>query len=180
MSNSVTLADGAYAVNPAASRVAWHGSKTVGAGHTGTVAIKSGNLSVKNGQLDGGSFVLDMTTIKSDDGLDALVQHLNKDDFFGVAAYPEAQLVITGVNAGASAGACSVKADLTIKGHTNPIEFTATLEGTDTGLAAAADFTIDRSLWDVRFGSGKFFQNLGDNLIKDEIGFKVSLQASRS
>jgi polyisoprenoid-binding protein YceI len=179
MNTSAVLADGAYAVDPAASRLAWHGSKVIGKTHTGTVDIKSGELTVRGGRLAGGSFILDMKTIKSDENLAALVQHLQGADFFDTANYPEAQLVITGVAASAKTGEYRAKADLTIKGHANSLDFTATVGAVDGGLEAASDFSIDRSKWDVRYGSGKFFDNLGDNLINDLIAFKISLQARR-
>jgi polyisoprenoid-binding protein YceI len=178
METLTTLADGAYAVNPAVSHLAWHGSKMIGKSHDGTVALKSGQLTISGGRLSGGAFVIDMTTIQSDEGLANLIQHLNSADFFDTANYPEARLTIVSVAADA-AGAYRLQADLTIKGHTNPIEFTAAVGVVGGCLEADSDFTIDRSRWDIRFGSGKFFENLGDNLINDLIGFKVSLKAER-
>jgi polyisoprenoid-binding protein YceI len=176
-SRETKLNDGIYAVATAASHLAWHGAKVIGNSHGGSVDIKSGQLTVNDGQLQGGSFIIDMSTIKSDEKIEALVGHLNSPDFFDTANYAEAKLEITGVAASEQAAEYLVKADLTIKGHTNPIEFKVQVTAEGSNLTAISDFTIDRSQWDVRFGSGKFFENLGDSMIKDEISFKVNLRA---
>ena len=38
-----------------------------------------------------------------------------------------------------------------------------------------ANIVFDRSKYDVRFGSGKFFQNLGDKMILDDINVAAHL-----
>jgi len=38
--------------------------------------------------------------------------------------------------------------------------------------------TIDRSKYDVRFGSNSFFDNLGDKAISNDITFVVTLKGS--
>ena len=177
--SSAALNDGAYGVDVVGSRLSWQANKIVGATHSGTVDIKSGELQAQGGRLQGGSFVLDMTTIKNDEKIEALLKHLNSADFFDTANFPEAKLSITAVEPGVRVGEYAVKADLTIKGHTNPIEFTATAGDNDGVLEVASNFTIDRTKWDIRFGSGKFFDNLGNNLINDLITFGVSLKASK-
>ena len=67
------------------------------------------------------------------------------------------------------------KGNLTIKEATHPVEFTATESKNGGVLTYTADINFDRSLYDVRFGSGKFFSNLGDNAIVDEITLNVKL-----
>ena len=170
---------GTYTVSTADSTVTWTGSKPVGNSHTGVVDISEGELVLADGALISGSFVLDMTSIAATDGSpDQLIGHLNSDDFFGTATFPTASLVI---NSAESLGGDSyaVIGDLTIKGITNPIEFTATATEADGVINASADLVFDRSLFDVRFGSGSFFSDLGDDLINDEVEMTVELVAQK-
>ena len=40
---------------------------------------------------------------------------------------------------------------------------------------ATATMTIDRSEFNIRYGSGSFFENLGDKTIYDEFDLEVNL-----
>lgn len=158
------------------STIEWTGKKVTGK-HTGNVDIKSGELEFENGRLSGGKFVIDMTSITNTDMegnmSDKLVGHLKSDDFFSVATYPEAMLEITKVS-GAGNGNYNVTADLTIKGKTHPVTF----EVTENGNTYTSSITVDRTLYDVRYGSGKFFEGLGDKMIYDDFTLDVSLVKS--
>ena len=107
------------------SQVAWKGHKVTGS-HSGTIALKSGNLEFKNDKLTGGDFVIDMTTINTTDleggKKDNLDGHLKSDDFFGVTNFPTASLKITKVSPHGK-DSYSVSGDMTIKGNTNPVSF---------------------------------------------------------
>ena len=176
--SSSVVADGSYQVKTADSRLAWQAAK-VTAKHTGTVSIKSGAVQVADNKLTGASFVIDMTSITSDEGIDGLVKHLSSADFFDAAAYPEAKLTVTAVKAGAKDGEYAVTGDLTIKNITAAIDFTARVSADAGGLKAEANLDIDRTKWEIKYGSGKFFQNLGDKMIDDDIKFSVIIKASR-
>ncbi len=168
-----------YAVSAADSTVSWMGNKPVGNAHTGVIDIAEGALTLADGSLVAGSFVIDMTSIASTDGAPPrLTEHLNSDDFFGTATFPTASLVI---NSAESLGGdqYAVRGDLTIKEITNPIEFTATATEADGVVNATADIVFDRAMYDVQFGSGSFFQDLGDDLIADEIEITVELVAQK-
>ena len=155
------------------SEVTWKGYKVTGS-HYGTVALQSGTLEFKGDVLTGGDFTVDMTTIGSTDlsgeYKDQLDGHLKSDDFFGVEKYPTATLKITKVT---STGKNSYAAvgDLTIKEKTKPIEFEISVYG----IKATANLKIDRSKYDIRYGSGSFFDNLGDKTIYDEFDLEVDL-----
>ncbi|MEM9773287.1 MAG: YceI family protein [Chloroflexota bacterium] len=170
-----------YSVISTDSVLNWRGAKAVGDFHTGTIDITEGMLEVADGQLISGSFVMDMTTMVSTDlsgGMaDRLVGHLKSDDFFSVESFPTAELAIISAEP-AGEGQYNVIGDLTIKGITNPIEFMATATEMDGQLTAAADIVFDRALYDVRFGSGSFFSDLGNDLINDEIEISVALVAA--
>jgi polyisoprenoid-binding protein YceI len=157
-----------------ASTVNWTGKKVTGQ-HTGTVKIKSGELKMEDGNLSGGSFVIDMTSIActdlpADSGA-KLVGHLSSDDFFGIANYPTANLTITNVKKDAKAGNFVVTADLTIKGITKAIEFVADVKD----HAAKATISIERTQYGIKYGSGSFFDGLGDKMIYDNFDLSVNL-----
>ena len=100
--------------------------------------------------------------------------HLKSDDFFGVAKYPLAKLVITG-STPFDKGTGVVSGTLTIKDITNPIEFKATVQKKDDGTWFFANIIIDRTKYNIRYGSGSFFDNLGDKTIYDDFKLKVNL-----
>lgn len=172
-------------VNADKSSVSWLGKKLLGQ-HGGTVKLAKGSVVMNNGVLGGGEFVIDMNSIVCTDINDAemnarLIRHLKSDDFFAVEQFPTAALKFTKVlrlTDPDKAGQYIVTADLTIKGITNAIEFPVVLEAKGKGYTASAQITIDRSKWDVRYGSNSFFDNLGDKAIKNDIEFAVVLQFS--
>lgn len=167
------------------SQVTWNARKVTGE-HTGTVKIKSGTFKVDHHMLSGGEFLMDMKSISVTDVKDEnmngkLVNHLKSDDFFGVEKFPEAMLKVKSFTpvVGAKSGEPNYKVngDLTIKGITKPIVFPARISVSDAEINAQADITIDRTEFDVRFRSAKFFDSLGDKLIYDEFTLKVNLVA---
>ncbi len=157
------------------SEVTWTGKKVTGQ-HHGSVNLKSGKLIVNGNTISGGEFVIDMTSIKVLDiepgeTNSNLEGHLKSDDFFGVETHPESKLVIT-EGAAFNGNKATVEANLTIKGITKPISFEVSKENNNT---YSTMLTIDRSDYDVRYGSGSFFDNLGDNLIYDDFEMGVKL-----
>ena len=166
--------DGTKKINTKKSGLVWTGSKVVGSSHNGTLSFKSGEVSFKNNTLVGGSFVIDMNSLNvtdiSGDGKAKLEGHLKSDDFFGVAKFSNASLIIKNATKQQD-GSYAVKADLTIKGITKPIEFEISLDKN----SALTSFDIDRTKYDVRYGSGSFFDNLGDKAINNNFNIKVEL-----
>lgn len=164
-----------YSVDPAKSVLKWNGKKVTGE-HYGKISLKEGKFEVKDSKVVSGKFVIDMASITVEDlqgeWADKLSGHLKSDDFFGVANHPEAVLVLKESSKLVN-GKAKVKADLTIKGITNAIEFDAV----QTGSEFSAVITVDRSLYNVRYGSGKFFENLGDKTIYDDFTLDVKLVA---
>ncbi|WP_191859830.1 YceI family protein [Hanstruepera ponticola] len=156
------------------SEVTWKGYKVTGS-HEGTIAIKSGNLVFDGETLTGGNFVMDMTTIGSTDlsgeYKGKLDGHLKSDDFFGVEKYPTASLIFTDVQASGK-NAYQITGDLTIKETTHPVTFILSVYGSK----ATANLKIDRSKYDVRYGSSSFFDNLQDKVIYDEFDIIADLQ----
>ncbi len=184
----VVFENGSYALNAEQSSIAWNAQKRVGAKHNGTIEVQEGAFIVEQGQIIGGTIVTDMTTIVDLDLTDEkfntmLVTHLKSDDFFAVETYPTATFAISEVTAveGIDGATHRVEGSMTIKGTENDISFPALLEVTETGIRVTGTATLDRTLWDVRFGSDKFFDNLGDGLIEDEftLTFDMLFTASK-
>lgn len=170
-----------YPVNAGKSSLAWHAEKVTGS-HDGNVAIKEGYIVMKSGKLHSAYIEMDMTSITCTDIEDAgtnakLVGHLKSDDFFSVEKHPVAKLEATKVSA-AGANKYKVNANMTIKGITNPIEFTVELKEVDGILNGTTELTIDRTKYDIRYGSGSFFDDLGDKTIYDEFTIKVKLTSN--
>lgn len=168
-------------VSVAESKVNWLGKKITGE-HNGTVNLKSGIIELKGKSLVGGELVMDMVSIKNLDLTDAeynkkLTTHLNSDDFFGTAKFPEAKLKITGAKELAP-GKAEVEGDLTIKGKTHPIKFPVELSITEKMATASGKLVIDRTKYDIKYNSGKFFKNLGDKMINDEFELSFEVKAN--
>jgi len=162
-------------VNVEKSTIKWTGEKLTGS-HEGTINLLEGYFEMENGKLTGGEFTADMTSINVTDltagnGKEKLEGHLNSDDFFGVKKYPTAKFVMTTV-VEKSEGVYGVAGEMTIKGKTNPIAFDLKM----SGETAMTTLVIDRSKYDVRYGSGSFFDNLGDKTIYDEFTLDITLK----
>jgi len=168
-------------VDTDSSQIAWVGKKVTGQ-HNGVVNIKEGALEMEDGQVVGGSFVIDMTSI---DVLDLegeykgkLMGHLRSDDFFSVEKYPTAKFVITSINESEATDATHfIAGDLTIKGISNKITFPANVTIVDGKANAKASFALDRTKWNVKYGSGSFFDGLGDKMIYDDFELTVNLSS---
>jgi len=169
-----TIEDGKKEVKVETSSVTWKGYKVTGS-HAGSIALKQGSLDFKDGKLAGGEFVIDMTTIENTDMEGEykakLEGHLKSDDFFGVATYPTAKLVFNTVKS-TGKNSYEVTADLTIKDKTNPVTFDMSIYGNK----ATANIKIDRTDYEVRYGSASFFDNLQDKAIYDEFDLITDLE----
>lgn len=165
------------------SEIKWTGYKVTGK-HFGTVSLKSGDLTMEDGMLTGGSFEIDMATITVKDMqgeyAGKLEGHLKSADFFGVENHPTAKFVITNVISRGTPGDYKIVGNLTIKDTTKEIKFFAKVTEEGGMQTATANITVDRSDFDVRYGSGSFFDNLGDKTIYDEFDLEVTLVANNS
>ena len=170
----ISESDGFYRIDTKESSVKWEASKVTGSTHQGTVTLSEGGLQVDTGVISGGKFTIDMTTINVTDldgGMKAKLEgHLNSEDFFATEKFKTANLTII------SADASTVKANITIKGITQEISFPVDLKVADGSVTASATIEIDRSKFDVRYGSDSFFDNLGNKAINNMIKFEVTLK----
>jgi polyisoprenoid-binding protein YceI len=160
-------------VDAGKTNLQWLGEKVTGQ-HTGSIKLKDGWLNLKDNRIVSGEFTIDMTTIKDSEANERLEGHLKSDDFFGVEKFPTSKLVITGSES-FEKGTALVKGTLTIKGVTNPIEFKTTSQKKEDGTWFYTNIVVDRTKYNIRYGSGSFFDNLGDKVIYDEFKLKVNL-----
>jgi polyisoprenoid-binding protein YceI len=161
-------------INTEKSTINWLGKKVTGE-HSGTVNFKEGVIVFKKGKVAGGSFTVDMSSLTATDlqgdWKEKLNGHLKSEDFFGTEKYPTATLNFTKITAKAN-GLYTVTADLTIKGITNPVSFDLSSKGN----TAKAALKINRTKYGIKYGSGSFFDNLGDKTINDDFELTVNLQ----
>lgn len=173
---TVTVSAQSKKIDTGKSTVSWVGKKVTGQ-HSGTVGIKEGTLVFKGKKLAGGSFTVDMnainvTDLKAGEGKEKLEGHLKADDFFGTEKFPTATLVFKSLGAKAKvANTYAVTADLTIKGITKPVTFDIVVNGNKATTA----FKVNRTVYGIKYGSGSFFDNLGDKSIDDEFELSVNL-----
>jgi polyisoprenoid-binding protein YceI len=157
------------------SNIDWVGRKVTGA-HDGTIAIKQGTLTLDEGKLAAGNFVIDTTSIKILDVTDPATNaqfagHLASEDFFAIDRYPEASFEISKVNNN------HVEGNLTIKGITQPVSFDANVSVAGDTLNASGKIVIDRTKYGIKFRSGNFFKDLGDTLIYNDFDLNVTITA---
>jgi polyisoprenoid-binding protein YceI len=162
-------------IDIAQSSIKWVGTKVISGSHEGIMNFKSGFLNYSEGVITGGEFVVDMTSINCTD-LEGeykgkLEGHLKSDDFFGTENHPESTLTITEIKQDAD-GTYNATGDFTIKGITQNIPFK--LNAANDVLTA--EVVVDRSKHNIRYGSGSFFDNLGDRAISDDFKLTVTLK----
>ena len=173
-----------YTADTEKSMIEWTGYKPTGS-HNGTIAIKDGKLKVNDNTVESGKFAIDMASIevldipKEDEGNAKLAGHLMNADFFDVENHPVANFEVTGIET--VDGKTMLSGNLTMKEKTNNISFPVTTEvNGDTLTLTSETFTIDRSKWNIEYGSKSFFDNLGDKFINDDIELKVTLVANKA
>jgi polyisoprenoid-binding protein YceI len=171
-----------YKVDAKKSKVVWVGKKVTGE-HTGGINIADGKL-ISNGKtFTGGSFTIDMNSMTCTDVTDPgynekFLGHLKSDDFFSTAKFPTSTFVISKITSTGN-DQYNVKGNLTIKGITNEIEFPATIQTVGNEIKATAKINVNRTKFDIKYGSGSFFDNLGDKAINDEFELTVDLVAAK-
>ena len=172
-----------------ASIIEWTGSKPAGE-HHGTINVKKGYLLSSHDSITGGEFVINMESIRDTDLTDPdmntkLVGHLKSPDFFNVDSFPTARFVITKAIKtdtltpvpGGIAPNYLVSGNLTLKDITRNVTFRARVDTSGNKIKARTEkFVIDRSEWNVRYGSRTFFDNLKDKYVNDGIALQIKLE----
>jgi len=179
------LPEGEYQIDTGQSIVEWFG-RNPNTKHFGTVRISKGQIQIENGNMTG-TVEIDMnsienTNLKGDELQPVLVSHLKSEDFFLVKAFPKAKFIINGGKLAEepyiSSPNYEVSGTLKLRGVKADLTFASTIASADdNGLVAEAHFDIDRTRWNVTYGSTRFFENLGMHLVFDLISFHVKIVA---
>ena len=175
--NPIDSINNKFKVDIENSAVHWKGYKPTGS-HNGTIKLIEGDLKIKDGKIEGGSFTVDMSTIKDADGSKKLVGHLKSPDFFDIKEHTTSKFEIT--NSELKDGKILITGDMTIKGITKQIVFTATLvEGEETVTFESDTFQINRTDFNIKYKSKSFFNNLKEKFINDEFDLKIKIVAKK-
>ena len=173
-----------FIANVGESMIEWKGFKPTGS-HTGTINLESGVFTTNDGKVHSGTFLINMKSIKVTDipadkkGNADLVGHLSGADFFDVEKFPGAAFEVTGLEE--KEGKSMLSGNLSLKGVKNNITFPVVVSQDADNLSLTSEaFTIDRSKWNVQYGSKSFFDDLGDKFINDDIELKITVKAKKS
>jgi polyisoprenoid-binding protein YceI/rhodanese-related sulfurtransferase len=178
------LPSGQFEIDQEASLVEWMG-RNLFSRHVGTVQLGPGLVLIRDSQLAGGRLTVDMTSLRCSDIADPamnahLIAHLESDDFFSVEKYPQAEFDIRLVdyrsNVRPDEPNYFIRADFTLRGVTNSIDFAAVVaRKSDGSFTAQALLDLDRTLWGVNYGSAKFFGGLGQHVVNDEFHLQLKV-----
>lgn len=165
------------------SQIKWIGRKVTGE-HAGSLNLSEGWVVMEKDTVLGGKFVFDIasitnTDIESPEWKQKLEDHLKTEDFFHVDSFPYAILEINGSQlliVENSKKSLQILADLTIRGITHQIVFPFDLTKSQNNYIAEGSLDIDRTLYNIQYKSGKFFEELGDKLIYDDFTVQFNIQ----
>lgn len=160
------------------SNVHWLGKKVTGE-HEGDLKLVGAKLAMANGLIQEGNFIFNMksitcTDIESQDYNDKFIDHLRSDDFFSIEKYPTATYDIK-ASKKANGNSLSVTGDLKIKDKVVMQDVMMEIIEEGTSLVLKGQAVVDRTAFDIRYGSGKFFDNLGDRMIDDDFVLDFNL-----
>lgn len=180
-SAKVQVESATYVVDNGATNVVWTGKK-VGGKHYGKIKVAQGTISAKGANIVGGSITIDMNSMTCDDIADAeyngkLIGHLKNEDFFNTQSFPEAKLDITKVTTHGK-GPATIAGNLTIKGITLPITFSAKIGNNGNQITASGKLVFDRTKYDVKYGS-TLFGAAADKAIENNVTLDITLIANK-
>jgi polyisoprenoid-binding protein YceI len=172
-----------FQIQKSSSTVNWTGKKVLGL-HTGTINVANGSIETNNNLIIGGEITIDMTSIVITDIEDKetnqnVLAHLQNDDFFSVDKFKTAKLVVSSA-VQLEKDKQQIGGTLAIKDISHPVLFIASVEIFTDYLHSLGEIIIDRTMYNIRYGSGKFLQNLGNNLIYDDFVLQFKLIAQKS
>ena len=169
-----------YKIDTQKSNVKWVGSKISGSSHEGNISITEGIISIKHGNMVNAEFVVDLNTMTCTDlgeeKAGYLVEHLKNEDFFDVPNHPQARLKL--IKATKTEKGYNIIAGLTIKDKTHPVVFDIEWTQRGTATLASGTLTFDRTKFDITYGSGSFFDDLGDRAINNEVTLEFRVMAN--
>ena len=173
------LNKGDYNILLEESELIWIGKKITLKEHSGTLQFKEGTISINDDGIIYGNITIDMTSINNTDMKGKmkrkLEEHLKNDDFFSVNQFSTSKIEFQSTIR--ENNKIQFDGNLTIKGISHPISFIADIIESSNQLKAETRLVFDRSIYDVRYRSGTFYENLGNHLILDNISLDILLVA---
>ena len=175
---SIILPKGEYQIDKTKSVVRWIGRTPVKF-HDGTIDIQEGKFFVDDNGILNGNIIIDMESINCTDlsggGKKSLEEHLMNDDFFSVNKFKTSKINISS-EMKPNNGLIDFKGSLEIKNISNPISFKSSINKTPEGkYTASSKLTFDRSMYNVKYKSKSFFDDLGDKFINDDIEIELEI-----
>lgn len=176
-----------YYLDPTSTEIMWRGIKPTGE-HVGKVMASEGTLKVEDGEITGGSFVIDLNSIVNEDlsgDMNArLVGHLKSEDFFHTEEHPKAVFEIVSIidfnDESPEEGIVpthEITGNLSMRGETKSISFPARIVLEDDRISAETnEFAIDRTKWGVNYKSKSVFAEFKDDFINDMINLKLDVE----
>lgn len=165
------------------SSLNWTGENANGK-HFGKVTLKSGDIEIKDSLLSG-EFIINMNSIKTldlsiEEGCEHLDEHLKSDDFFLTKFFPEAKYTFKNIPPVQSPYLTDfnyiLDGELTLKGINKKQSISALICKIDDTLILNSRVEIDRTNWNIIYGSTKFFKFLGMHKIFDRIFIEMRLE----
>ncbi len=180
----VTEVSTKYLVDTEASTIMWKGFKPTGS-HVGNIKIESGVFTMNGDAIESGSFLIDMASINvtdipaEDEGNAKLAGHLKSPDFFDVEAFPASAFEVTSFTS--ENGKMMLSGNLKMKDVENNISIPVMVsENNDTITITSESFSVDRSKWNIKYGSKSFFDDLGDKFINDDMELQIKITANKA
>ena len=175
--NSIKAVKSTLKVDVTKSTIKWKGYKPTGS-HEGIILLQSGNIELEDSKIVGGSFTVDMTSIKDADGSERLEGHLKSEDFFEVETFATSTFKISKVTN--EAGKTLVTGIMTIKGISKEITFPAIVNSTEDSVTLTSEtFQINRAEFNVKYKSKSFFNDLKEKFVNDEFDLQVTIVAKK-
>lgn len=183
----------AFRVDAPRSELKWNAFKPTGE-HHGIVPISGGTIYMDGGLITGGTIEINMTGLEAHDMEKEMKENLEnhlkgtvagkEEDFFNVGKFPTASYKILGSSKleNDPIGTHMINGELTIKDISKPVNIKAKLDtgSVDAIKATTEPFVIDRTQWDIKFKSKKFFDDLKDDFINDEIRLEITIGAIKA
>lgn len=172
------LKDGSYPISLNESLISWKVDYSIGTkGHAGTLSLTSGNVVMKDGNIQGGNFVIDMnsvhvTDMKPDDGGKDLEKHLKDNDFLSTGEFPKGYFTILSTERNAE-GKVTVSGYLILKGISNAIKIPTVISDNKTSITVKSEVIVNRTLWGINFQSG-IIGAIKNEAISDEMNITLN------
>ena len=169
----------AYTINTdSTSHILWKGVMLGVKEHTGIINFTEGKLTAKGNQLTGGTFTVDMKSIKVTDknydeksgyGVNKFLGHIASADFFDVENNPAATFTITSVTGNEATGTLKIRG----KENTETLKNISITENNGT-INAKGTLTFDRKKYDVVYDTGA-----KDMIISNDVALEIAMTGKK-